>query len=76
MDLEYAVPAATPVTMRRLSDVLDRVDHFCREHLLLTLPEDTRTIAVRRWYFAEFSRQAEGLPPTPFRYDDASGRHA
>lgn len=70
VDLEYQVPVTTPVTMRRLSDALDRVDLFCREHLLLTLPEDPETIAVRRWYFGEFSRQAEGQPPTPFRYVD------
>jgi anti-sigma regulatory factor (Ser/Thr protein kinase) len=70
VDLEYQVPPTTPVTMRLLSDALDRVDLFCRDHLLLTLPEDPETIAVRRWYFGEFSRQAEGHPPTPFRYVD------
>lgn len=71
VDLDYLVPPTVPTTMRQLSDALDRVDLFCREHLLLTLPEDPRTIAVRRWYFAEFSRQADGLPPLPF--SDAEG---
>ncbi len=76
VDLEYHVPPTTPVTMRRLSDVLDRVDLFCREHLLLTLTEVPRTIAVRRWYFAEFSRQADGLAPTRFPYGGEAGPHA
>lgn len=76
VDLEYQVPPTTPVTMRRLSDALDRVDLFCREHLLLTLPEDPRTIAVRRWYFGEFSRQADGSAPTPFRYGDQADDQA
>jgi len=76
VDLEYLVPMTTPVTMRRLSDVLDRVDLFCREHLLLTLPEDPRTVTMRRWYFGEFARQAEGLGPTPFRDADGAGRQA
>lgn len=76
VDLEYQVPPSAPVTMRQLSDALDRVDLFCRDHLLLTLPEDPRTIAVRRWYFAEFSRQTEGLPPTRFRYDDEDDAQA
>jgi anti-sigma regulatory factor (Ser/Thr protein kinase) len=70
VDLDYQVPPSTPATMRRLSEVLDRVDQFCRDQLLLTLPEDPRSIAVRHWYFAEFSRQADGEPPTPFSYDD------
>lgn len=76
VDLEYQVPLTAPVTMRRLSDALDRVDLFCREHLLLTLPEDPETIAVRRWYFGEFSRQAEGHAPTPWRYGDQADRQA
>ncbi len=72
VDLDYLVPQTAPVTMRRLSDALDRVDLFCREHLLLTLPEDPETIAVRRWYFGEFSRQAEGHAPTPWQYVDGA----
>lgn len=72
VDLDYLVPQTAPVTMRRLSDALDRVDRFCREHLLLTLPEDPETIAMRRWYFGEFSRQAEGHAPTPWRYVDGA----
>lgn len=66
VDLEYLVPATAPATMAAIADLLDRVDDFCREHLLLTMPESTQVAEVRRWYFGEFARQARGLEPTPW----------
>ena len=66
VDLEYDVPPSAPVTMARLGELLDRVDDFCREHLLLSMPETPQMVAVRRWYFGEFVRQSRSLPPRPW----------
>lgn len=71
VDLVYRVPPTTPETMRRLADVLERVDGFCRRDQLLAVPEEPLDASVRRWYFAEFTRQGQGLPP--LSYDDYAG---
>ena len=67
VDLDYRVPVTAPETMARIADVLDRVDVFCREQLLLTMPEPRQVAEVRRWYFGEFARQARGLEPSPWQ---------
>jgi hypothetical protein len=66
VDLTYLVPPSAPATMARLSDLLDQVDVFCREHRLLTMAASPQQVQLRRWYAGEFSRQAAGLEPRPW----------
>lgn len=66
VDLDYLVPPTAAATMAHLRDLLDRVDDFCREHRLLTMPASPQQVQLFRWYADEFTRQAEGLEPRPW----------
>ncbi|CAN5316724.1 hypothetical protein BH18ACT9_BH18ACT9_01310 [soil metagenome] len=66
VDLDYFVVASTPQTMRRMDELLDRVDAFCVEHQLLATPAAPQLVRLRRWYMGEFVRQAAGATPTPW----------
>lgn len=64
VDLEYHVPSTSPASMARLLDLLEKADDFCRDQSLLALAASPQQLALQRWYFGEFSRQAAGKPPT------------
>lgn len=66
VDLDYLVPRSAPATMAHLAELLDRVDDFCREHRLLTMPASPQQGQLFRWYAHEFTRQADGLDPLPW----------
>ncbi len=66
VDLEYAVPASTPHTMRRLQQVLEEVYRvFADEHLLAMAPREPLR-ELQHWYFNEFVRQGRGEAPRPW----------
>lgn len=75
-DVELFVPADAPAILTRLLETLERADRFCREQRLLVLAATPQELALQRWFFPEFTRQAAGeLPrpwPGPFSVDDAS----
>jgi anti-sigma regulatory factor (Ser/Thr protein kinase) len=66
VDLDYRVPHTTPTSMARLLEMLERADEFCREQRLLVLAASPQQLALQRWYFTEFSRQAAGEEPLPW----------
>lgn len=66
VDLEYAVPSELGSAARRLGDLLDEADEFCRSGDLLTMATPADTLAFRTWYLAEFERQIAGQPPRPW----------
>jgi hypothetical protein len=67
VDLVYEVPVAVVDGARHLGELLDEADEYCRsgEHLL-TLATSPELVAFRRWFLAEFLRQAAGEPPMPW----------
>jgi anti-anti-sigma factor len=70
IDLVYRVPATAGHAARRLGDLLDEVDDYCRagEHLLtLVTPPDA--LQYRRWFLAEFVGQTEGADPIAWQDD-------
>lgn len=62
-DVELAVPRSAPETLARLLRALERADEFCREQRLLVLAASPVEVALERWYFGEFARQAAGEEP-------------
>jgi hypothetical protein len=72
VDLEFRVPPDMGDAADELDQMLDEADAYCECGDLLTLatPPDARRF--RRWYFAEFSRQAAGEGPRPWSAFDAS----
>jgi hypothetical protein len=67
VDLVYQLPAAVSDGARRLGELLDAADDYCRagEHLL-TLATPPSQVAFRRWFLDEFVRQIAGDQPTPW----------
>lgn len=67
IDLVYQLPPQAAEASRRLQDILDEADEYCRAgaHLLTlaTPPDMTR---FRRWFLDEFVNQLSGAPPTPY----------
>jgi len=67
IDLVYRIPASAGAASRRLNDLLDQVDEYCRGrgHLLtqVTPPE---ALEYRRWFLGEFTRQCRGEAPIPW----------
>jgi hypothetical protein len=66
VDLTYHVPASLADDLIMLTQLMDDADGFCRTETLLTLPRDPSMVAFGHWYNAEFLRQIDGLPPTPW----------
>ena len=66
IDLQYDVPAEAGAAARRLGDLLDEADEFCRSGELLTMVTPPEDQAFRHWYLAEFERQIAGEPPRPW----------
>lgn len=67
VDLYYPTPVTARASILEFSEVLEEVDVYCRagQHLLTLAPTE-ETVAFRRWYVAQFIRQLDGEPPTPW----------
>lgn len=77
VDLVYRVPREVSDAVDLLGRMLDEVDVYCRAGTeLLTLAAPADLVAFRRWFLDEFTRQAEGMPPRPWRPDHASSSPA
>ncbi|HJU81378.1 MAG TPA: STAS domain-containing protein [Acidimicrobiia bacterium] len=79
IDLVYRVPSEMLAAIRRLDEMLDAVDDFCRAgERLLTLATPPDLVAFRKWSLGEFTRQLEnGQSPlawSDFRLEPASAR--
>lgn len=63
-ELIYRVPAAAGPASRRLAEMLDEADEYCRqgEHLL-TVAADAELVRFRWWFLDQFSSQVEGAAP-------------
>lgn len=63
-ELAFLVPAEAGDASRRLGELLDEADRYCREgRYLLTLATPPRAKQFRDWYLGEFIRQTNGEPP-------------
>ncbi len=60
------MPPEVAAAARRLGDLLDEADEFCRSGHLLTVATQPESVAFRRWYLGEFQRQIDGHPPGPW----------
>ena len=60
LDLVYELPIAAAEASRRLGELLEEVDDYCRsgQHLI-TLATPAESLAFRRWYLDEFIGQLE-----------------
>lgn len=63
VDLRVTLPTAVGPYVVRYDQLLDEADEYCRALDLLTLPAPPHCLAVRRWFFGEIARQAEGAAP-------------
>jgi hypothetical protein len=66
IDLSYRVPPAVGPACRRLSELLDAAEEYCRSENLLTLGASPEGAALRRWYLDQIADQIEGIPATPW----------
>jgi anti-anti-sigma factor len=68
VDLVYKVPSEAVSAARRLDEMLDAVDEFCREgEGLLTLATPPELVSLRKWSLGEFTRQVDhGQRPMPW----------
>ncbi len=66
-ELVYEVPAGIAGDIRRLGEILDQADEYCRrgEHLL-SLASSPGAKAFRDWFLDEFTHQLGGAEPTPW----------
>jgi hypothetical protein len=67
MDLAYVVPRSVGSAMRELHDLMEQADMFCRDEQVLTLAATPLEREFRLWFLAEFTSQADGQPPRPWR---------
>ena len=65
-DLSYDVPPAGRALCIELDGLLEEADAYCRDEKLLTPSASAEIRAYRRWVYAEFIRQIDGEPPTPW----------
>lgn len=64
-DFRFAVPVSTAASARRLRDLLDEAEEFCRTDLL-TLAQPPEQAEFARWYIEQFVVQCAGGPATPW----------
>jgi len=65
--LVYWVPPGVCNAIRRLGDMLEEADEYCRGgEQLLTLQTPPDQLLFRMWFLAEFLAQLAGGPPTPW----------
>ncbi|MHB1988498.1 MAG: STAS domain-containing protein [Acidimicrobiales bacterium] len=65
--LEYRLPAGAQADIRRLGDILNEADEYCRrgKHLL-SLASSVAARAFRGWFLEEMCNQLGGHEPTPW----------
>lgn len=63
VDLRYLVAPSAPSTMERAGALLERVYDAMQDEKLLAVRPAPELLALQRWYFGEFVRQADGEPP-------------
>lgn len=68
IDLVYRVPPEAAAAAKRLDEMLDAVDDFCRAgERLLTLATPPELVSFRKWSLGEFTRQVDnGQSPMPW----------
>ena len=78
IDLSYRVPLDIAGATKRLGEMLNAVDEFCRVgERLLTLATPPDLVAFRSWSLGEFTRQLErGLEPMPWSVFASDGQHS
>jgi anti-anti-sigma factor len=78
IDLSYRVPLDVAGATKRLEEMLNAVDEFCRVgERLLTLATPPDLVAFRTWSLGEFTRQLErGLEPMPWSHFASDGQHS
>jgi len=63
--LVYGVPLGVSEAIRRLGDMLDEADEYCRRgEQLLTLQTPPDQLQFRTWFLSEFLAQLAGEQPT------------
>jgi hypothetical protein len=67
MDLTYEVSRSVGPAMQELHELMERADEFCREGQMLTVASTPLERDFRLWFLQEFTRQAGGMPPIPWR---------
>jgi hypothetical protein len=72
IDLVYRIPPTGADASKRLRDILEEADAYCRAGThLLTLATPPELLRFRRWFLDEFINQLGGRAPT--RYCDYPG---
>ena len=67
MDLLYRLPPAVGPACRRLNELLDAAEEYCRSENLLTLAASDMGLHLRRWYLGEIASQIDGVTPQRWR---------
>lgn len=76
LDLTYRVPRDTGSAAKRLADMLEEADAYCRAGTdLLTLVAPGIVVTYRNWFLNEFARQVQGQPPLPWSQAETPGEH-
>ena len=71
MDITYTLPKSVADACYMLNDMLEEADAFCQTGDLLTLATPPEYVRLRRWFLAEFIRQAHSGDPVAWPdYDD------
>lgn len=65
-DFVLRLPRSAGEASRVFDAMLDEVDDFCRQGVLLTLAASPDIVDFRRWYLQEVVAQAEGAQPRPW----------
>src|SRR4051812_37805784 len=65
IDLAYRLPPAVAPACKRLNELMDAAEEYCKSENLLTLAGSADGLALRRWYLGEISGQIDGAAPTP-----------
>jgi len=64
VDVTYHVPVDAADAARRLGELLDRADDYCRSGThLLTLATPEESLSFRRWFLGQFVDQIDGHAP-------------
>ena len=66
LDFELPVPPGAGNAARLLVTTMEETDEWCERGELLTLASPPEQRAMRRWFFGEIERQADGAAPVPW----------